>query len=73
MAKEKENKAEEQPEEGAKGEEQQEEISAQGQVFPTWLYHPKHGGRIFHDAREWVKARKAGWSDSPAKFEQNAE
>lgn len=55
-------------EQQAPGEGTEEELTAEGQAFPTYLYHKKHGAKIFHDPKEWIEARKKGWVDSPAKF-----
>lgn len=33
-------------------------------MFPTWMYHPKHGARLFETPEQLERAGN-GWEDSP--------
>lgn len=37
--------------------------------FPCWMYHKKHGARLFNTKEELEEAG-SGWVDSPAKIKE---
>lgn len=38
--------------------------------LPVWLYHKEEGAKLFTDADGAAAARKDGWKDSPADFDE---